>query len=146
MGIQEDGFSTTISFSAGGSGIEVFMAEKTVTPPGISGGGGNDVTTMRNTEWRTMAAKKLKTLTNGSATVAYDPAIYDEILALVQVNQLITITFPDTSTVDFWGFLDEFTPGDSEEGEQPTADLVIIPSNRNNDGTEVGPDYTEPIG
>ncbi len=142
MGIQEDGFSTTISFSSGGSGISVFMAEKTVTPPGISGGGANDVTTMRNTEWRTMAAKKLKTLTNSSVSVAYDPAIYDEILELIQTNQLITVTFPDDATVDFWGFLDEFTPGDSVEGEQPTADIVIIPTNRNESGVEVAPAYS----
>lgn len=142
MAIQEDGFSTTISFSAGGSGIEVFMEEKTVAPPGISGGGANDVTTMRNTAWRTNAPKQLKTLTNSTITVAWDPAIYDEILAILIVNQLLTITFPDGATVDFWGWLDEFTPGDQEEGEQPTADIVIIPSNRNEAGEEVGPDYT----
>ncbi len=142
MAIQEDGFSTTIAFSAGGSGIDVFMAEKTVTPPGISGGGANDVTTMRNTAWRTNAPKQLKTLTNSSLTVAYDPAIYDEILAILIVNQLITITFPDGATVAFWGWLDEFTPGDSEEGAQPTADIVIVPSNRNDSGTEVAPSYT----
>lgn len=144
MAIQEDGFSTTMSFSAGGSGIEVFMAEKEVTPPGISGDGENDVTTMRNTAWRTKASKQLKTLTNSSAIVAYDSAIYDEILALIQVNQLITITFPDTSTLDFWGWLDEFTPGSQQDGEQPTADIVIIPSNRNDSQVEVAPDYTAP--
>lgn len=136
----DDGHATLFTF---GNNPSVKFFEKTVTPPGVEGGGENDTTTMRNTNWRTRAPKKLKTLTNSSTTVSYDPAIYDEVVSLIQVNQQITITFPDASTVTFWGWLDSFAPGENTEGEQPTAEITVIPSNQDNTGAEVGPAYAD---
>ena len=135
----DDGFATLISFA---EDSDVQMWEKEVTPPGVSGGGENDTSTMHNTAWRTRAPKGLITLSECSFSAAYDPAVYDEIVAMVNVNQLITITFPDASTVAFWGWLDEFTPGANVEGEQPTADVTIIPSNQNGSGVETAPVYS----
>jgi len=135
----DDGFATLISFS---EDSDVQMWEKEVTPPGISGGGENDTSTMRNTAWRTRAPKSLITLSEASFSAAYDPAVFDEIVSMVNVNQLITITFPDSSTLAFWGWIDEFTPGSNVEGEQPTADVTIIPSNQNGSGAEVAPVYS----
>ena len=132
----DDGFSTRISLGS------VLLWEKEVTPPGAQGGGANDTTTMRNEVWRTRAPKKLKTLSDGKATVAYDPAIYNDIVSLLQVNQEITVTFADGSTLMFWGWLDEFTPGSCAEGAHPTADVTIIPSNQNDSGEETAPVYT----
>jgi len=138
----DDGFSTKITFSAGPSGGVLFY-EKDVTPPGVSGGGENDTTTMRNTAWRTKSPKKLKTLTPCRATVSYDPAVYDDIVAMLNDNQLITVQFADGSTLAFWGWLDEFTPAPAKEGEQPTADITIIPSNQDDSGVETAPVYAE---
>jgi len=135
----DDGFSTTISFS---EDSDVQMWEKEVTPPGVSGGGENDTSTMRNTSWRTKAPKSLISLSECSFSAAYDPAVFDEIVAMVNVNQLITITFPDGSTLEFWGWLDEFTPGANVEGEQPTADVTIIPSNQDDSLVETAPVFT----
>jgi len=135
----DDGFSTIIEFA---EDSDVQMWEKEVTPPGMSGGGENDTSTMRNTTWRTRAPKSLITLSESSLSVAYDPAVFDEIVAMLNVNQLVTITFPDSSTLAFWGWIDEFTPGANVEGEQPTADVTIIPSNQNASGTEVAPVYS----
>lgn len=135
----DDGHSTTILFS---EDSDVQLWEKEVTPPGVQAGGENDTTTMHNTEWRTRSPKSLKTLSECSFTAAYDPAVYDEILAMAGVNQSITIFFPDGSKVVFWGWLDEFTPNANKEGEQPTAEVKIIPSNQNDQGAETGPDYT----
>ena len=135
----DDGFSTTIEF-ANDSDIQFF--EKEVTPPGVSGGGENDTSTMRNLKWRTRSPKGLITLSEASLSVAYDPSVYDEIVALVNVNQLITINFADGSKLDFFGWLDEFTPGAAVEGEQPTADITIIPSNQDLNGVEIDPVYT----
>lgn len=132
----DDGFATLITFSENSA---VSFYEKTVTPPGVEGGGEVDTTTMRNTAWRTRSPKKLKTLSNGSITVAYDVAVFDEIVAMVNVNQLITVTFPDGETLSFWGWLDSFKPGEIQEGEQPTAEIEIIPSNQNSSGVEVAP-------
>jgi hypothetical protein len=136
----DDGHQTLLEFSAATSGVTVFW-EKEITPPGVSGNGENDTSTMRNAVYRTKAPKSLKTLTPGSFVVAYDPAILDEMIAMVQVNQQITITYPDLSTWVFWGFIDEFTPNALVEGEQPTANITVIPSNQDAAGDEIAPVY-----
>lgn len=137
----DDGFKTLIAFSLASS---VLMYEKSVTPPGIAAGGATDTTTMRNTAWRTRAPKKLKSLENSSIVVAYDPAVYDQIAAMISKNQSITITFPDNSTLVFWGWIDTFTPNEITEGEQATANVTIIPSNMDASKAEVAPVHTNP--
>lgn len=141
MARMDDGFSTTITLANGTT-----LFEKSVTPPGLDGGGAIDTTTMRNTLYRTNSPKSLITLSESSVTVAYDPAAYSTLITALNTNQLITITFPDTSTIAFWGFLNSFTPGENTEGEQPTAELTIIPSNHDNASppAEVAPVITAP--
>ena len=136
--ILRDGHSTILTFA---NIPNVNFLEKEITPPGVDGGGENDVTTMRNEVWRTRQPKKLKTLTPLTLTVAYDPAIYDDVEAQLQVVQLVTITFPDGSEVDFFGWIDSFLPGPHVEGEQPTAEMTVIPSNENELQEEVSPVY-----
>ena len=138
MARMDDGYQTTISFDAATSGLTILW-EKEVAPPGISAGGPVDTTTMRNSVYRTMAPKNLISLLQSSLIVAYDPAIYDEMIAMLGTNQLITITFPDAQTLAFWGFIDTFTPNSLVEGTQPTADLVIEPTNQNASGVETPP-------
>jgi len=135
----DDGFKTIFSFA---NYPTVKFYEKTVTPPGLDGGGMNDTTTMRNTRWRTRAPKKLLTMTAMTASCAYDPEVYEDIVAMMQENQLITVTFPDESTVEFWGAVDKFVPGEVKEGDQPVATVTIEPTNQDEDGTEVAPVYT----
>lgn len=134
----DDGHATLVEFSAI-PGIKVW--EKEVTPPGISGGGPTDTTTMRNTEWRTQSPKHLKTLTPLSFTAAYDPAVFPELVANINVNQQVTLTWPDGATLQFWGWIDDAAPGANAEGEQPTMDITVQPSNHDNDGNEVDPDF-----
>lgn len=139
MSRLDDGHQTLISFS---EDSDVHLWEKGITPPGVDAGGENDTSTMHNTAWRTRSPKALKTLSECSGRCAYDPAVYDEIISMAGVNQLITITFADRSTLAFWGWLDKFTPGECVEGEQPEADFTIIPSNQNAAGVETAPVYT----
>jgi len=131
---MDDGYATTIN--VGGT----LFYEKVVTPPGVDGGGPIDITLMANTKWRTFAAKALMTLANASATVAYDPACYDEIIDLVNVNGSIVVTFPDTHTLTFYGWLNSFIPNECAEGGVPTAEIEIIASNQNA-GVETAPVY-----
>lgn len=138
----DDGFSTIITLA---NLPLVKLYEKEVTPPGYSAGGAIDTTTMRNTAYRTGAPKKLKSLSPVTATVAYATEALEQIWPQIGVVQLITITFPDDSTLAFYGWIDEFTPGAHTEGEQPTASLTIIPGMRNPAGAEVAPDYTAPV-
>jgi len=139
MAALQDGHQTLTSFAADPT---VLFYEKTVTPPGVDGGGEVDVSTMSNSIWRTRNPKALVSLSNASMTVAYDPACYPEIIALVNVNNLITVTFPDGDTLAFWGWLNTFTPSEHTEGEQPTAEIEIIPSNQNGSGVETAPVHT----
>ena len=133
----DDGYRTLIRFPSQQGTVQFW--EKSVVPPGVDAGGETDTTTMHNTTWRTKNPKALKTLTEASATCAYDPAVYPDIVAMAGVNQLITVTFPDGDTLAFWGWLDKFTPGDHVEGEQPTADVTIMPSNQSpTNGAETG--------
>ncbi len=134
----DDGHSTLIEFSEI-PGIKVY--EKEVTPPGVSGGGPNDTTTMRNVVWRTLAPKKLKTLTPLTFTAAYDPSVFPQLVQYVNVNQQITVTYADGATLSFWGWIDEATPGAAVEGEQPTMDVTVQPSNQDEDGNEIDPEF-----
>lgn len=136
----DDGFSTIYTFSANGA---VAFYERETTPPGVDGGGANDTTNMRNTEWRTRAPKKLKTLSDAGTTVMWKSEAFEDVVDMVNVNQLITLTFPDGSTLAFWGWLNKFTPNAHKEGEVATAMVEIIPSNQNGSGVETGPVYTD---
>ena len=137
----DDGFSTIITLSNIPS---VKLYEKEITPPGISAGGPIDTTTMRNITWRTMSPRALKTLTPVSATVAFATEAIPVVQSQIGINQLITVTFPDNSTLTFWGWLEEFAIGALTEGEQPTATLTINPGNVDDAGEEVAPIYDAP--
>jgi len=138
MGKMDDGFPTKITFSGAGSQVDVYLFEKEVTPPGFTGGGAIDTTTMRNETFRTKLPKSLIDTSPCSFTGAYDTSLYTEILTAINVNQEIVVTFPDDSTLTFWGWVDEFTPNALVEGEQPTASVTIIPSNWDGDA-EIAP-------
>lgn len=139
----DDGHATIITFA---NAPTVKLFEKDVTPPGMTAGGAIDTTTMRNTEWRTNAPKKLKTLTAVTATVAFATDAIPVMFAQIGVLQPINIMYPDHAQLDFWGWLDEFTPGAFTEGEQPTATITVQPSNRDAGGAESAPVYSNPVG
>ena len=138
---MDDGFSTIITLA---NIPTVKIYEKDVTPPGMTAGGPIETTTMRNTAWRTFSPRQLKSLTEANATVAYATVEFDTIFGEIGKNQLVTVTFPDGSAIEFYGWLEEFTPATHTEGEQPTASMKIQPSNRDNNGLETEPNYIEP--
>lgn len=140
----DDGFSTLIAFAAD---PDVSFWEKTVKPPGIDGGDAIETTTMHNTTWRTMAARQLKTMTNITGTCAYDPVVYDQIVALCNVEGEFTVHFPNGDTLDVYGYLKSFEPQDNEEGSQPEANFEIVCTNVNpTTGAEVAPNYITAAG
>jgi hypothetical protein len=143
MARLDDGHSTQISFA---DNPVVKFWERQVTPPGMDGGGPNDTTNMRNVSLRTKAPKKLKSMTTMTATVAYDPQVFDptQVWDMINENQLITVLFPDGAEVSFWGWLNSFMPGENREGEPPTATITVECSNQNDSQVETGPVYTAP--
>lgn len=140
MAFLNDGFSTIIGFLNVANPAVFKILEKTVTPPGMSGGGPIDITTMRNIALRTKSPKHLQQMDDMALTAAYDPDAYVVAFnSLINVNQEITVTFPDLSTLTFWGYLNEFKPQEHREGEQPLANLAIICTNVDDSGIETDP-------
>lgn len=121
-----DGFSSTISFALVPT---ISIWEIQVKAPGIDGGEPIVTSTMHNTAWHTMAPRRLKKLTPISTTCAYDPVVYTDILSLINIPGSITVWFPDDSAVSFYGYLQKFEPGELKEGEFPTAQVIIVPTN-----------------
>jgi hypothetical protein len=140
----EDGYQSLITLE---NDPDISLWEKTVKPPGIDGGDAIEQTTMHNVTMRTMALRALKTLTDANSTVAYDPVVYNQLLAQVNVNQLITVIYPNGDTLDFYGGLRVFEPSDLAEGEQPEATINITATNVNPaTGLETLPNYISASG
>lgn len=137
----KDGHGITISFGDH-SDLFLYVDPTTVSPPGIDGGDPIVTTTHTNTTYGTKAPRSLKDISNGSFEAAYDPDAYDELLAAVNDNNLITWTFPDGATIAAYGFLANVEFNELQEGELPTITGEIVITN-DNAGTETGPAYTE---
>lgn len=139
---QTDGFPTKIAFALAPNAE---LWENSVAPWGLSAGGPNDTTSMRNTAYRTRQPKKLKTAENVTGVCQFDPIIWNNLIAnLIGKNQLITVTLPNGGTITNYGWMDEWKPNENKEGETPTANYTIIPSNQDNTGAEYAGVYTAP--
>lgn len=138
VGIKlKDGFSALITLAAD---TDVSFWEKTVKPPGIDGGDSIEQTTMHSTTWRTFAARSLKTLTEMTCKAAYDPAVYTQLVSLINVPTTVTVRFSDGSTLAFYGYLKMFDADEMSEGTQPEATCTIVPTNFDHvDKVEAGP-------
>jgi len=122
----KNGYQSLITFSAD---PDISLWEKSVTPPGCDGGDAIDTTTMHNVNYRVFAPRTLITMTESSFTAAYDPAVLTQIFSQLNREQTITVRFADGSTWAFYGFLRVFQPNELTEGEQPTAQVTIQPTN-----------------
>lgn len=142
LGIKlDDGYQTLVTIAAD---TDISFWEKTATPPGVDGGDAIETTTMHNTVWRQMASRALRTLTEMTVTAAYDPDVYDEIQAVTNLETTITVTFPDGSTLAFYGYVRSTEFGELAEGTQPEMTVTIQPTNTDpNDRTEQAPVMTE---
>lgn len=142
MAYLTDGYQTLVGFDAAPA---IQFKEKEVQPPDLDGGGEVDTTTMHNVRWRTKQPKHLVSAGDMSIQAQYDPILYSTIVSdLLNVNNLITITFPDGATLEIWGWVDKFTPAPLKEGEFPLAEVKIHFSNQDDNGVEQAPVYTAP--
>lgn len=138
----DDGLSTKVAFTAD---PDIAFWEKTVKPPGIDGGDAIDTSTMHNVAWRSRGPRKLKTLQDVTIKAAYDPALYTQILALINAPGVVTVHFPNLSSLAFYGFLRSFEPDEAKESDQPEATITVTPTNIDPaTGTEEAPVFTAP--
>lgn len=148
-GIQlEDGYQALIGFGLD-TDIALWIVE--VSPPGLEGGEPIDQTNMHNVDWRTKIARSLIDTEEMSLVVHYDPVAYNQCKAILNkwrtANSVVTIQFPDGSTLDFWGYMRSFKPQNLQEGQKPTANVVLVPTNWDPvNNVEAGPVMTEVAG
>lgn len=138
--IIEDGHGTLINFSD--VVMTTHMEEQTSRIPGVENGGGKSTTTHRNATMRTAAPNKLKGVPPITITVVYASTARNAIQASIGVNQLIECVYPNGDKEAIWGFIDKFEPGDVTSDNQPTAQVTIVWTNRNDSGVETAPVYT----
>lgn len=122
----ENGFSSLITLS---NDPTVELWELEVQPPGIDGGEPIDITTMHNIFYRTKRARSLIDLTSFTVVCAYDPAVFVVLRDQVNTEQTITVEWPSSQTLAFYGFIQlaEFAP--LVIGEFPQVTLTIVPTN-----------------
>lgn len=149
---HKDGHFSRITIEAD---TNIDFAEINPQPFGIDGGEPIEVVNMFNSAYRIKRARQLKELTPINATVHYVPAVLDQILAIVNVETVITNTFGDTgpngsSATDKWatfGYLRSFTPQPLVEGQAPTANIVIQPTGWDHvNHVEAGPNWVSAQG
>lgn len=108
--------------------------------PGFSMGDAVENTTQQNLVYRTMGPRLLITLTEFQVTAGYDPTVYTSLINLAGIEQVITIAFPDGSTLAFFGYLREVAFDQMVDGTMPQITMTITPTNYDpSDCTEAGP-------
>jgi len=121
-----DGYQSLVTLQNAPS---IQLWEKQVKPPGVSGGDAIKTSTMHNKVVHTKAARKLIDWENQTFTFAYDPDAMPTIRAQVNVEQSITHTWPDHSSLVYYGWLMKVEFGELKEGEQPEGTATICVSN-----------------
>lgn len=137
----KDGHGTLITFS---SDPNLSVWEVGVTPPGMDGGDAIEQTTHHNVTYRTKAPQSLIDLTEGQIRVQYDPVCISEIRAMINVEQTLTVTYPDGSTDAIFGYLRTFETEEIVTGETPEATMSFVPTNvEPGTSTEEAPVYVD---
>lgn len=133
----ENGFSSLITFTQDPNAA---LWELEVQPPGISGGEVIDITTHHNSEYRTKRARTLKELKQFTVVAAYDPAIYETLLAQVNREDTWTITWPSDQTLAFFAVLTDVEFAPLIVGDFPQVTITIDPTQFDYDNcVEAGP-------
>jgi hypothetical protein len=122
----KDGFKAFYTFAAN---PKLSVWEMEVTPPGEDIGDKINTTTMWNDTVVTYAAGQLIDFTDGSFVGAYDPKIVTQIIALMGVEQAITVTYSNGDTEAFFGYLKSRTPNSMTRNNMPTANFVVVCTN-----------------
>lgn len=122
----DDGFKCVTTFALDPD-IELWEIETGI--PGLDGGDPINTTTMHNVRWRTMAARALITLSEATIKAAFDPVVYTNLLSILNVETTITETFPDGSTLAYFGFMRMLTFDPLVEGTMPTCTVTKTPTN-----------------
>jgi hypothetical protein len=119
--------------------------ESSIKPPSYEGGDPVDTTTMHNNTVRTKAPRDLIDMSDVTITGLFNASIYTTIRTIINKPTTITITWPDLSTLAFYGFVRVFAPGDLTEGGRMEGTITITVTNQDpTTGAEELPVYAAP--
>lgn len=139
-----DGYQTLVTFA---TAPDLAIWEESVTPISLEADDPVDISSQHNVTYRTYHTRRLVRGGEMSFTGFFDPAVYVDVASLLNVNTTITVTFPDTSTFCFYGYLKNFKPGELVEGTPPKCTVTIQPTFTDpSDCSEAGPVYTAGTG
>jgi len=102
-----------------------------------------DISCLSNSTWKTGISQTLKDCPDLSFTVNFSPALWGSVVAQINVNQQITVNFPDAlglGSINFYGFLNTFTPGEASVGSVWSASGSVSVTNWTG-SEESGPVY-----
>lgn len=122
----KDGYVSHITFAAD---PDVSFWERSIQPPAMDGGDPINLTSMFNNTYETYTPQSLIKSGPVQVTALYDPAVYSQIQALININTSVTILLADGTTICFWGYLQRFEPDVLEKGKEPTCKITVIPTN-----------------
>lgn len=131
----EDGYQSFIAFALD---PDISLWEVSLTPPGRESSM-IDQTTMHNVDYETQSVHHLKKVTDITGKAGYDPAVKDQIDAIIGVNGSITFHYPDGSTESIWGALMSATHDEHAKKTKPMINFTIVCTNRDTDRNEAGP-------
>lgn len=134
---QTRGTPSGIYLKRGGPGCKMTFAgdtdltiyEVTVKPWGVDGGDPINITTQWNTEVVTKAEQRLKEITDGQITFAYDPTSWIEGYGQVNTNNSTTFLWPEGSTLDVWGYLKDLDYDPLSREEMPMGTATVVATN-----------------
>lgn len=149
-----DGFRALMTFPSFPAAPQFRIKE--ITWPELEVGEIN-TDTMHNRTLRTKAPKGLISIGTIKMVAQWEPGIYGTFLTAAYnasgmravgsgrnnvgffgVNTPVLLTAPDASTLTLYAFVNKFTPGSFKEGEFPTADMEVTPTNTNPSATVTG--------
>jgi hypothetical protein len=138
--ILPNGFKTTIVID----GISALFEPVDITPASLTADDAVEQTNMLNNNWRTFLGGALLTMGDISITVHYSVAAFDQIKNILRQNRVVTVRFPDGSSLLTYCIIQGFEPSALTINEKPTATLTLKPSNltTSNPPGEFGYTYT----
>lgn len=139
-----DGYQCLVTIAAD---TDISFWEKTTTPIPLEGGEPIDQTTQHNVDYITKFPQQLIDTGEGQVTAAYDPAVYTQLLAILNVPTTITYSFYDGSTLAFYGYVKSAAPAAQQRGTQPEMTITIVSTNWDHvNKVEAGPVLTSVSG
>lgn len=112
---------------------------------GVNGGEPIDNTCLSNTDWKTKQPQTLKEAPPFDFTFHYHPEEWDDIVAEVNVNQLLEVEITqgaNPGTLAFWGYLQRIEANEAGIGEPWNGTGTIVPTQINASAAETAPTWT----